>query len=141
MQRAVRDPPTLRSLIDPHDLKLLESRRPADRRVAVEALGRVGDGHAIELLTASLRDPDVDVMFEAAKMLAQIGDDRAADGLLSVASDEACPVVRRVVAVGALGDVTAVPERAVAALHRLARGRDSWLHSAAKAALVRLMRY
>lgn len=136
----MRNAPTLRSLVDPQYLKLLRSEVPAHRRVAVEALGRTGDRRSVDLLIVSLHDLDVDVTFEAAKMLAGIagiGTDAAVDGLLGVAFDERCPMVRRVAAATALGGMTAVPERAMTALGKLAARADPWLQSTAKQALVR----
>jgi HEAT repeat protein len=132
---SVPDRPTLRSLVDPHYLKLLESAVPADRIVAMEALGRVGDGRSVELLAGGLGDLDVDVTFVAAKMLGQVGTDRAIDSLIRIAVDDGCPMMRRVAATGALGELLAAPERALNALDELARGGDPWLRSAAREAL------
>lgn len=136
----MRDAPTARWHVVP-DLELLRSKPALERRRAVATLGRVGDERAVEFLSACLLDPDVDVTHDAAKMLAQVGTDGAIAGLLAVASNDASPVVRRVVATVALADVAAISERAVIALRALAADRDPWLVSAAKHALVRLMRY
>jgi HEAT repeat protein len=137
----VRDVPTLRWRVTP-DLELLRSDVPAERRQAVRALGRAGDQKAVELLSACLLDPDVDVTYDAAKTLAAIGSDAAVDGLLRVVDDERCPIVRRVAATFALGEVPAIPEHAVGVLRRLLSATiDPWLKAAARTSLVDLRRY
>jgi HEAT repeat protein len=108
----------------------------------VVALGRVGDDKAVELLSACLSDPDVDVTYDAAKMLAVVGSEAAVAGLLGLIADDGCPLVRRVVAASALGDVKRIPEHAVQGLRQLLLARtDPWLKAAAQDSLVRLRRY
>jgi len=142
----VRDVPTRRLRAVPVDPSLVHSELAEERRLAVEALGRLADAPAIELLVGCLLDPDVDVTYDAASALADIGTDRAIDGLLEVAGDERCDVARRVVAVSALGHLRVVPPRVIDALRTLhARGDrgdggDPWLVGTARQTLLWLER-
>jgi HEAT repeat protein len=132
---------TLRLVIDASDLELLRSTVPADRIRAIGAIERVGDARSVELLVACMSDPDVDVLYEAAKALGHIGSDPAVHGLVGVALDQGHAVVRRVVAAFALGLVRGIPEEGVQALHSLVDDPDRWVRQSAREALVRLMRY
>jgi HEAT repeat protein len=127
--------------VDPADVQQLRSGVAAERAVAVAAIGRGGDSDAIPLLVGALEDPDVDVLFEAARALARIGTTEAVDGLVGKLLDERSFVLRRVVAAAALGRVSAIPEHAVQALHGLLGGSDPWLKQAAQESLVQQIRY
>ncbi len=105
------------------------------------AIGRGGDADAIPLLVRALEDPDVDVLFEAARALARIGSAEAVDGLLEKLLDERTFVLRRVVAAAALGRVSAIPDHALQALHGLLGASDPWLKQAAQESLVQQIRY
>jgi HEAT repeat protein len=133
--------PPYRAPVDPADLEQLRSAVAADRAIAVASIGRGGDAGAIPLLVDALEDPDVDVLFEAARALARIGSAEAVDGLLEKLLDERSFVLRRVVVAGALGRVSAIPDRAVRALHGLLGASDPWLKQAAHESLVHQVRY
>jgi HEAT repeat protein len=96
----------------------------------------VGDADAIPFLIRALEDPDVDVLFEAARSLARIGSAAAVDGLLEKLLDERSFVLRRVVAASALGRISTLPDRAVQALHGLLSASDPWLKGAARESLI-----
>jgi HEAT repeat protein len=119
---------------------LLGSPHGADRRLAVELLGRQADAPAVEILSSCLADPDVDVIYDAALVLAKIGSPASIEALVALATDHAGTVVRRVIAASALGDARPPPAPAVEALRRLASNADRWLQEEARLSLGRLTR-
>ncbi len=119
---------------------LLGSPHATDRRQAVELLGRQADAAAVEILSSCLSDPDVDVIYDAALVLARIGSPASIEALVALATDQAGAVVRRVIAASALGDARPAPAAAVEALRRLASNADRWLQEEARLSLARLTR-
>jgi HEAT repeat protein len=85
----------------------------------------------LEFLAEGLDDPDVDVLFTAAELLARIGTPNSLEHLLRLALDEKSHVARRVAAVVALGGVAFVSAEVRDALRRLLGDSDAWLRSAA----------
>jgi len=53
------------------------------RRVAVQALGLIGDGRGVESLIAALRDEEEDIRYDAVEALSEIGDVRAVEPLIA----------------------------------------------------------
>jgi len=137
----VHEAETLRYRIVPESLvALLGSPHEADRRQAVELLGRQGDAPAVEILASCLSDPHVDVIYDAALALAKIGSPASIGVLVALATDGAGSVVRRVIAASALGDARPPPAAAVEALRRLTSNTDRWLQEEARLSLARLTR-
>jgi HEAT repeat protein len=89
----------------------------------------------LEFLAEGLDDPDVDVLYTAAELLARIGTRNSLGHLLSLALDEESHVARRVAAVVALGGVAIVSPEVRDALRQLVSDSDAWLRSAALDAL------
>jgi HEAT repeat protein len=91
------------------------------KRFVLGALGKIGDGRALEPMVRALREePDGDVRASAAYGLGELGDAAAADALAAALSDdykwvrfEACGALRKLKARGAR-----------AALERVAAGDD-----------------
>ena len=85
------------------------------RRSAVLALGRIGDATATPALINALRDESLAI--DAANALTEIGDPRAADGLLKLIGDEDAST--RQAAVNALNSVMppSMSERIIPLLH------------------------
>lgn len=106
--------------------------------MGVAWLARRGTPECIETLAHFLFDLDVDVLHEAAKALAHDGTMPAVSHLLRLACDERAALVRRVVAVFALGDVPSATDETVATLRALEGHADPWLARTARESLLRL---
>ncbi len=120
---------------------MLRSDVPRDRLRALAYLRRTGGEHALSLLAQALHDPDVDVLFTAAGSLAGTGAPQAVEALVALAIDDRRAIVRRVVAVEALGHIRGLPEHAVLALRLLSKAGDRWLRGAAREALMQRARW
>lgn len=86
--------------------RLIEQLQSADvdtRRAAATALGRIGDGRAVEPLLSLLDADDRDLLVVAAGALARIGDPRAFEPLLRLIGDHELAV--RQAAIGALNSI------------------------------------
>jgi HEAT repeat protein len=103
---------------DPHSqevvgpmLDVLRKGSWAERQVAAEALGHLGDTErAIKPLLAALDDRDRQVREAAAGALGMLGDARAFEPLCALTTDEYYPAAQAAVrALGHLGDTRAVP--------------------------------
>jgi HEAT repeat protein len=101
--------------------RVVEAGDDAQRCLAVQALGRIGDVHAVDVVIGRLLDPDEDVRVDAAEALGRIGDKRAAAALRDNLLGDPCNDVKAnaVAALGRLADQEAAP-----VLQRLVRGRD-----------------
>ena len=99
----------------------LASDRPAVRRQAAAALGRLGAPAAADALAEALADPDAGVRREAARALARLKDRRATPALVRALADSDQTV--RFYAAYALGEVRA-PSAADALLAAL--GDPAW---------------
>jgi HEAT repeat protein len=86
----------------------LGARDPASRRVAAEALGEIGDAHAIKWLVPALEDSDWNVRAAAAEALGKIGDPSAVEPLMAALR---------------LGQNSSLQEAAAGALGRIADPR------------------
>ena len=86
--------------------RLVEQLQAEDldtRRAAVTALGRIGDGRAVEPLVRLLDDDDRELLAPAAGALARLGDRRAFESLLRLLGDGELAV--RQAAIGALNSI------------------------------------
>jgi HEAT repeat protein/CHAT domain-containing protein len=90
--------PAVRPLL----VALKEAKGP-ERILAVEALGKIGDGRAVQPLIALLGDPDLQARIAAAAALKEIGDRRAVEPLIALLSDPESEV--RIAAAEALGRI------------------------------------
>jgi len=100
------------------------------RRLAVEALLKIGNARAVEPLIAALRDPDAAVRAFAALALEEIGDARAVEPLIAALRDPDIDV--RIFAAWALGKIGApAVEPLIAAL----RAPDKYMRRGAARAL------
>ena len=90
-------------------IDVLRDLGPHDVIFAVEALGRIGDDHAVEPLIAKLHDSWSDIRYKAAEALGMIGDARAVDPLITVLGDSDSDVRDKAAeALGMIGDARAV---------------------------------
>lgn len=101
--------------------RVLREGNDAQRCLAAQALGRIGDRDAVAALTVFLMDEDEDIRVDAAEALGLLRDIGAGAALLdSLVSDPCGDVkVKAVTALGRLGYREAAPF-----LRRLVRGRD-----------------
>lgn len=65
------------------DQAALSSANPVERANAAQTLGREKDVSSVDALAKMLDDPEANVAYAAAQALAEIGNDKAADALLS----------------------------------------------------------
>ncbi len=85
---------------------------PVTRRLAaIEALGRMPDARASDLLTSLMDDPDISVRSEAIRALAEREDPETASALIGRLSQETDPASLATLAdvLGRLGDPTSIP--------------------------------
>ncbi len=112
--------------------KFLESDDPKKRRHADEALGKIGDKRAVELLIKALEDEYGGVREEAAEALGRIGDKRAVEPLIKALEDK--DVYFRECAAKALGEIG--DKRAVEPLIKALEDED--VCESAKEALIKI---
>ena len=104
------------------------------RRMAVQALGQLGDKRAVGPLVACLRDKEGFVRGEAASVLGKLGDQQAAEPLIDCLRDERANV--RSTAADALGKLA--DKRAVKALAVCLKDEEATVRRAAAGALGKL---
>jgi HEAT repeat protein len=110
------------------------SREAPMRRAAIEALGRLGDARATELLIEALSDGDTGIREAALEAIARLEDERAAPAVARLLAD---PDVRvRYVAVSAIGRVGTAPYASL--VEPLLRHEDVAFRRAALEAIARL---
>jgi HEAT repeat protein len=87
----------------------LKSSDKSKRQSAIEALGKLGDARAVELLIGCLKDQDSVVRWKAAEALGRLEDARAVEPLIACLKDKDSEVRKNVTwALGELGDRRAV---------------------------------
>jgi HEAT repeat protein len=69
----------------------------------VDVLGKLDDTRAVDALVSALKDPDLNVRYQAANSLGEKGDIRAEDTLIAALSHSG-----RLKAVDALGKITGI---------------------------------
>jgi HEAT repeat protein len=116
------------------EVSRLGDEDPRIRRWAAEALGELGDAHAVEPLIAALGDEEHDVYVGAARTLGALGDPRAVAPLIAaLQKDEWAARMGAAEALGVIGDPCAVAPL-IAALG----DEDDHVRQAAAVALAKL---
>ncbi|MFH1084459.1 MAG: HEAT repeat domain-containing protein [Chloroflexota bacterium] len=91
---------------------VLHDERIEARRLALSALGQIGNGQVLEALLSALQDPDAGVRSNAVRYLGELGATEAVPALIPLAreADGADVALRRqaISSLGAIGDLAAV---------------------------------
>jgi hypothetical protein len=128
----IKDPcavtPLTRVLSDPDEVWHV-------RGSAAEALGHIGDPHAVEFIVKTLMDSHWNVQSESAKALGRIGDRRAVDPLILALQDR--DAVVRGSAAEALGKIK--DERAIEPLRAAMADEDRDVRKRVEEALMRII--